>query len=274
MMKPSSRRTRWVLLALTVILVIAGAWISPVRLWPVTAEAPSSASAELTVLSFNVNYGMSGDARTLEVLEAADADVILLQETTEDWEASVRDRLGQSHPHQWWRPPGPQFLADGIAIVSRYPLGEVRLSPSASAWFDALCADVQTPRGPVTFVAVHLEPPVSIPAVVRAGSQHASEIAGHFARFDPHAPLIVAGDFNEERGGALAWLKGRGLDDAVVRFVGGEPTWSGAFGPTHWNLQLDHVAHSAELESLSAEVLDGGSDHRAVRVRFRLVPAR
>lgn len=261
---------RWILGALLGILTVILASISPVRLWPrAPTEESSSAPADLTVMSFNVNYGMSGDPRTLDVLERADADVILLQETTESWESAVRERLGASHPHQWWRPRGPLFLADGIAIVSRHPLREVRLSPSASGWFDALCAQVLTPHGPVTFIGVHLEPPVSIPAIVMAGSRHASEIAGHFESFDPRGTLVVAGDFNEERGGSLAWLAERGLDDAVPPFVGSEPTWSGAFGPTHWDLQLDHIAHSAELESLSAEILDGGSDHRAVRVRFR-----
>ena len=159
-----------------------------------------------------------------------------------------------------------------MAIVSRYPFeGVPELHPSPNGWFDALHARVRLPGGTAELLDVHLEPPVGILAVLRAGANHTTEIEAHLRAIavDP-AALVVAGDFNEERGGALEALPDRGMRDAVVQFEGAAPTWAGRAGPfDDMALQLDHVVYGDRWECIAAEILPGGdSDHQPVRAQF------
>ena len=70
---------------------------------PRTAKAPAPGAPTLTVMTYNVNFGLAGDATTLKTLTDADADLVLLQETTPEWEAVVRPLVKTRWPYQTWR---------------------------------------------------------------------------------------------------------------------------------------------------------------------------
>jgi len=55
------------------------------------------------VLTYNLNYGMPRDRPPLEVVRQADADLVLLQETSEPWEARIREALGDVYPYMSFR---------------------------------------------------------------------------------------------------------------------------------------------------------------------------
>lgn len=268
------RRVRRLAGCVVLALVAVSVWrCSPVAL-PTLRTAPSSSGeAELTVLTYNVNFGMAGDGPTLDAILNADADILVLQETTAEWRAALSARLEARFPHQMWLPPRNGLAAGGAAVLSRWPLRDTKTSSSATGWFDALSAVVETSNGPVHMVALHLEPVGTLGALRTISAHHRREVEAHVRRLgiDASSPTIVVGDFNEERGGALHYLERRGFEDAVDRFAPGRPTWRWPIGSHTLRLQLDHVLHSEAFAVVRTDVLDEGrSDHLPVRVELRL----
>lgn len=245
-----------------------------VRVVDEDADAPA-----VTVVSWNVNYGGVGVDVILDVLDDLDADVVVLQETTPQWERAIRARFTRRYPgmvfHDCCGAGGLAVLAKGRVVVDVVP---------AVSWFPAAHAVVDTPLGPLQVLDVHLRPPFG-----DAGSSMASRVvSGAFSTpairqdemktfllsLDDDAPAIVAGDFNEGAGGAVDAVKDAGfasaLDDAGVD----DATW-------HWEgvpfrLRLDHVFYDVDdLALVGARVVDvsefsdAGSDHFPVVARLQ-----
>lgn len=236
-----------------------------------TARAPSVGTPQLVVLTYNVNYGIGGDAATLALIEESDAHIIFLQETTAEWQAAIEERVRGRFAYQVWRDPSGRYAAGGGAILSHWPLRDIETSPSAAGWFEAIGAVVESPFGDVRVAGVHLEPAASLGAAMRVSAHHEDEIQAHIQAFalDGDLPTIIAGDFNEERAGALRTLEAMGFVDATDDYHPGVPTFEWPIGAMTLRLQLDHVLHR-RLESLSAHIVSGGrSDHQPVRAAFR-----
>jgi endonuclease/exonuclease/phosphatase family metal-dependent hydrolase len=105
----------------------------------------------------------------------------------------------------------------GIAILSRWPIGEVRIVDLPSPWriqFEsermfgrhaALIAAIERPGDPFVAVSVHLE-------VHRTRADRAAQMDATLAALDGETrPVILAGDFNShtfDRGGPLGPLSG------------------------------------------------------------------
>ncbi len=265
-------------IALITLLALAGLTyyqLSPVRLLDArSAEPPIDAEEDIVVVTYNVNFGVGDPSsarypETIAALARQEADVLLLQETTPFWEEVIGEALRETYPHQRWRDPTLPYAASGAAILSRFPLSPLDVSPSPVDWFACISAVATTPRGPLRLVNVHLEPAATKPALFYVAFHHHLEIDAHVDAFDlnPHdVPTIIAGDFNEERAGATETLTDRGFDDPVRRFATGKVTW-------RWPplaLQLDHVFVSDHFEALNATVEEeGASDHFPVRVGLR-----
>ena len=128
-------------------------------------------------------------------------------------------------------------------------------------------------------LSVHLAPAVSdsgsfIVGHFTAPSEHVREMRAHLAALavDP-MPTLIVGDFNEESGGALAYLEEQGLSDALRQHAPGVPTWSWPVGSFRIRLALDHVLHDAHFECVHLEVRDSGrSDHLPVVAHLRAAP--
>src|SRR5688572_16523066 len=103
------RRT---LFAFSALLGFAAAACTPAK----APRRPERGEATLSVLSYNLNYGMAGDIETLEVIRNADADVVLLQETSPEWEAALREELTGRYPHMSFR---HCCRAGGLAVLSK-----------------------------------------------------------------------------------------------------------------------------------------------------------
>jgi len=234
---------------------------------------------ELSLISYNVNFGLAGDPSTLAAIVDADADIVVLQETTPEWEQALREAT--SSAGRW---PHASFHhccgAGGLALLSRWPISTFEvLEPPADvdAWFPAARAIIVTPGGRVELLDVHLRPPVAsagqgwLGALSSTPKVRAVEIEHHLARLAEDLPTIVAGDFNEGDGGkALRRLAAVGFVDVLADLGERGPTW-------RWGglrARLDHVLIDGQIEALAGEVLDvGRSDHMPVRVLLRLPAA-
>jgi endonuclease/exonuclease/phosphatase (EEP) superfamily protein YafD len=225
----------------------------------------------LSVLTYNVNFGLAGEPDTLAAVLASGADVVLLQETTPDWEAVLREANGGRYTHIEFR---HCCGAGGLGILSRFPYESAEYVDNPAGWFPAWRLVVQTPLGPVQFLSLHLRPPVSdrgswVSGYFTTGSHRLAEIQQFATLLTPGLPAVVLGDFNEEDGAALDHLRDRGLSDAVAELRPDTDTWHWPTSVGDLGFALDHVFHSAELVAVEAEVLElGRSDHWPVRVVF------
>lgn len=232
---------------------------------PIPASAP-----ELSVLSFNVNFGVGHDPRNVAAVADADADLVLLQETTDESEAVFREALAGTYPHVLFR---DCCNAGGLGVLSKHPIREEAWIEPTVGWFPAWRVVVDTPLGRVQALDVHLRPPMSDGGSWVAGyfttrDDRREEIAAFWPAMDPKLPTIIAGDFNEDaQGRAIAFLAEKGLVSALPQVDPRAKTWRWQTKLGKLRMMLDHVVYGPGLELRSAEVLDRGtSDHLPVLV--------
>ncbi|HUQ02676.1 MAG TPA: endonuclease/exonuclease/phosphatase family protein [Kofleriaceae bacterium] len=230
----------------------------------------------LTVMSYNVNFGLEGDASGIEAIRTGGADLVVLQETTAGWERAIRAELRDAYPHMQFR---HCCLAGGLAFLSKHPLAEREyVGPAEGGWFPAWRVIVSAPFGDVQVLAVHLHPPLDEKGSVVSGYFPSKRVRRReieaFAPLldkDPTLPALVIGDFNEdERGLALRFLAGRGLVTVLPSFQPDADTWQWqtSLGPV--KSRLDHVVADPRLVALDARVINAGrSDHFPVVATFR-----
>ncbi len=256
-------------IALAVLLAAAGCHSGR------AARAPEPGTPTLEVMTYNVNYGIPGDAAALAAIEKEDSDLVLLQETTPEWEASIRSKLSRKFPHMAFR---HCCGAGGMAVLSKHPFDdEGTLPPPEGGWFPAWRLTVHGPLGDLQVLNVHLRPQLSESGSFLSGYfttpvVREREIQRYTAALQPELPTIIAGDFNESRSGlAISYLQHRGYRSGLQDFEGSGKTW-------HWNTsigqvssELDHVAYDDKLEPLSVRVVEAGhSDHFPVVAVFEL----
>lgn len=240
------------------------------------ARAPAKGEPVLEVLTFNVNFGIPGDAATAAVLEASTAELVFLQETTPEWERALGAGLAKKWPHQRWL---HSRGAGGLAVLSKRPFEVKEVLENPSGWFPAMRVVAQTPLGPVQALVVHLRPPISdsgswVSGYFGTSPLRRAELEHFLTALDPTLPTLVAGDFNEGTSGdAVQALEARGLRSVLPEFHPNAKTWGWDVGALHLSAQLDHLVVSAQLEPLDAKVVAGGrSDHQAVAAVFARAP--
>jgi endonuclease/exonuclease/phosphatase family metal-dependent hydrolase len=250
-------------------LLAAVAAVTGVGCTPLPPPAPARAAAgtaAVTVMSYNVNFGIPGDAETVEAIAGGGADVVFLQETTPEWEERLRERLAAAYPHMAFHHSAG---AGGLAVLSRYPFRSGRILPSPKGWFPAWTVVVSTPIGPLQALNVHLRPPVSdsgswVSGYFTTRPVRQAEIRTYLPALDPSLPTVVLGDFNEGRSGrAVSEVRRRGMTEAL----GSRPptTWRWPTPVGTLRLHLDHILHDQRLRVLGASVLrKGRSDHLPV----------
>jgi endonuclease/exonuclease/phosphatase (EEP) superfamily protein YafD len=230
----------------------------------------------LVLMTYNVNYANPDPDRSIDAIAAADADVVLLQEITDDWRARLVKRLGRQYPHQAFHPA----RAGGLAVLSKREVrSDELLPPPPGAFFPAERLVVTSPLGDVQILHVHLRPNVDGGDWIRGWQTtppvRRREIETYFPRLTAGIPTIIAGDFNELPSGlAVAFLAQHGFARVPTT---GPSTWHHVIDVagakiSALSLDLDHVVVDASLVPSEGRVLDAGtSDHRPVVVT--LAPA-
>jgi endonuclease/exonuclease/phosphatase (EEP) superfamily protein YafD len=246
---------KWISLAALVAAVGCDAHAAP-------AHPPS-----FRLMTYNVEFDNPDRKATIDAIAAADADVVVLQEITQQWQDDLTARLGDRYAHRLFHLHARQ--AGGLAILSRLPLDndEVFDSPNPG-WFPAERVTLRAPFGDVQLVSVHLRPAIDrhgwVSGFLSTPPLRLAEATAYRKRLARDVATIVAGDFNEGPGG-----------DAVQHLIDGGLARAPAVGPPTWHyvgngntdlltFDLDHIL-VGKLVAHDPRVLDAGtSDHRPV----------
>ncbi len=246
----------------------------------------------LRVMTFNVSNLSSQvrpPARVLDIIEKADADLLLLQEITPELSESLVDALSATYPYQQLE---PHARFDGMGVLSRHPFAAGALGMSAgrlTRMQDQAIHVVHVHFGPPRPRIVRL-PYVPIPIVAGLSPQARRDEAtwlvdalrGHDLVTEH---LVVAGDFNlSDQTPEYRQLIGSGLTDAhrtvgwgfghtwpVVAFT---PYASRLTLPPVALIRLDYVLYSPSMAARSIRI--GGdsaaSDHAPLVTDLALLP--
>src|SRR5262245_19849569 len=115
---------------------------------------------QLRVMSYNVNFGIADDRATIDAIEAAHADIVLLQETNSRWQHALIDRLYTRYAHVRFTDP-TDWPAGGMGLLSKYPIVAHDQLDGGGGPFFAWRVVLDTKLGRIQILSVHLRPPMS-----------------------------------------------------------------------------------------------------------------
>jgi endonuclease/exonuclease/phosphatase (EEP) superfamily protein YafD len=223
-----------------------------------------SARAQLRLMHANVLMTNQNYRVLLDAVNEANADVVVLQELTEEWRENTQV-LTEKYPFFELAPrPG----GSGMGLFSRYPLADVQTLTLDTSGHLALMARANVGGASVTILALHPPTPIS-PARFANRNLQFKEAASLLRAVD--GPRILIGDLN-----TTMWSPyfedlehNTGLRDARLGF-GLKPSWPMPL-PGFMRLPIDHCLVSNEV------VVEGirtgrriGSDHRPLIVDLQL----
>lgn len=212
----------------------------------------------LRAMLINVNTHRGDPERVRRAVQAADPDILVLEEISSRWLQELL-WLRASHPHRRVRAREDNF---GIGLYSRLPLTETKVVTLSGAGVPSILATVETGSGPLRVVATHPVPPGGA-AYSRWRNEQLQRLP---ELIDPALPMVLLGDLN-----VTPWshhfqrlLKQTGLRDSA-RGRGFQPTWP-SDNPL-LRIPIDHCLHSSDLVVIEREIgEDLGSDHFPVVV--------
>jgi len=242
-------------------------------------RSPSPDIPHIKVMSYNVNYGLAGDAAIIQVIDSSGCDVVFLQETTPEWEQALKEAFEDKYPYIGFR---HCCGAGGLAVLSRFSFDSQELiDPPEGGWFPAWRIILDTPLGKIQALNVHLRPQVSdsgsvVSGYFTTGTIRERQMQRFVKYLDPDLPTLIVGDFNENRSGdAVAHLLQQGYQTALPEFSPYQDTWRWKTSLGTVSSQLDHIAYDRRLEPLNVWVLRAGtSDHLPLVGIFELARSR
>jgi endonuclease/exonuclease/phosphatase (EEP) superfamily protein YafD len=248
--------------ALAGILVVWNGFFTATSFGSRTAGEPAQKPASrLRIASFNVDYGNRAHGRALTWLRQCDADVLVLQELSQEWVSGLRPLKAQ-YPH-WALTLGLRY-GDGIAVLSRLPIAEWQVLEPGGGIKQAVAAAIRQGDRRVTVLGVH---PMNPMGAVRARQRQLYLTALGRLAASAERPTIVAGDFNVTPWSYLykEFLRESGLV-RQGRIAGTWPAPLGLIG-----IPIDHVFAGPEFFAAEAYIgPDLGSDHHPLVVDLYL----
>lgn len=214
----------------------------------------------LRVLTLNVWLGQGDPKAILELARGQNADVIALQETTDEFVEAIRGMgIDGDYPHALLA-PGPNWR--GVTLWSRFALRDPLITEHGSIYRVEAVAQVgpQEQVDDPLIASLHLHAPwPGAPGMWVDQLQGVSDQLRDDAR-----PLILAGDYNATWDHAYFRRVLRYATDATVA----AGAWMTRTWPTHLHIPcviaIDHVL----LKRLSASKVTShvvlGADHRAL----------
>jgi endonuclease/exonuclease/phosphatase (EEP) superfamily protein YafD len=217
----------------------------------------------LRIVTANAWFASTDHAQLVAWLSHSDADIIALQEITPQW-ALALESLAQTYPYRKMMPREDPY---GIALLSRWPIDDVRSMDFAGDGMPTLVANVDVHGRKLRVIALHTRWPVT--PELQVARDRALQQATALALTQPDATILL-GDLNlTPYAPAFARLVSEsGLQDALA----GEawrPTWQAGFWPLA--LPIDHVLVPRRSCVTGHEIGPYvGSDHRPLLVTLRL----
>ena len=235
----------------------------------VARRQPDAGGQVLRVVTVNLLVGRAAAGSVVGLVRDTDADVLFLQELTEEAVTRLKS-AGLNSLLPFSATDLERHNSRGNGIYARYPLSKDRTITSASGAF--FVAWLEFPPGSVQLACVHLRapsPPWSRHAVARW--------RGELIMLPPPSgrPVILGGDFNSTIDHAqFRQLLQLGYVDAVSQTGHGlVPTWGPGAGRRAL-LTIDHILLDPRCAVLATSVRTlPGSDHRAVCAELRLPAA-
>ena len=237
----------------------------------------------ITVMTCNVGNGRARPERLIPVIRDSGADLIGIQELSDDQAEAITNQLAEDYPHKAMYPGG--FA--GKAVLSRFPILEA-VQLHLSTVRPDLQAKIDLGDHQLNFLVAHPPPPRPHWSGLRFDAQTWQQITTLAELALKTPPTVLLGDFNlADWWGEYAYLRSTGLKDAF-REASSERghTLPKRIGP--WKrmlalnrllsgvqlnpaLRVDYIWYSEPLACLDAWVgADTGSDHLPVLARLML----
>ncbi len=248
--------------------------MAPLLIAYLVVAAPGDAS----LLAYNVLYDAEDVEASVDVIAAADPDLVCLTELTPTFVRAFERRLGARYPHRVFAPKRGTW---GVGIASRTPLSDARTFEQKPHRIPAMEAVTRLGGTRIRLVCVHLFPPVgkhrasdgfftTLGKNAALRVEQAKYLIERYSR-DP-GPVLIIGDMNEGRDDdALQTFFQAGYRHACeIEEEDCGATFPGATYKLPAVFEIDHVLGRG-VRFTSARVIDeGGSDHYAVTATFRL----
>lgn len=227
--------------------------------------------ADLVVMTYNIQSGYDRSQRwnleaTAQVIEAAQPDIVLLQEVSRGWLVTVSAdqltwlarRLGMQAS---WGPASRDGLWGNAILTRGQPLETrvIQFRQTQNLRRSAVAVRVGTTQSTIWAVSTHLDNPREATA---ARLDQLEELLAFAA---PLRPLVLGSDLNADPESAeIAQLLAHGYRDAAADI--------GAVAPTSADgRRIDYLFVSEPLRVLSGRVPTAtASDHRPVVIRIAL----
>ena len=256
----------WILAAATAIFAaIAGSAILPDVLGVDSFPQNGESGQGLQVATLNLLHSnKEGHQAALEVIRAADPDVIWFGEYTPTWQDFLQTAL-HDYPYRLER---PDLSAFGAALYARWPLQDAEFLDGGHTWSPFGRAVALTDAGPIGVLGVHPPPP----QLRRGGAEERDRgLAAIRPMLDALPPRrVVLGDFN-----STPWNDTFQAMRAACELSAGStawwlPSWPDPL-PGLLRVPIDHVLVGGDLAVVDARLGPSiGSDHRPVVATIRV----
>lgn len=237
-------------------------WVFPYTPFGPTVVDESTATDGASTISLvvsNVQQGNEEVERWLDVVQRADADVILALEVDDRW-AECLAQLEPEYPHVVRQ---PQENCYGMMLLSRLPIIEPEVRFLVEDTVPAIEADIELESGDwIHLWGVHPRPPQPVK------DQHTTDrdaeimiLAREINERENSTRTIVLGDFND-----VAWSRTTDLFLQVSGLL--DPRMGrGLYNTFHaryplFRFPLDQIFHSSDFKIRALDILEYvGSDH-------------
>ncbi|MFC7309761.1 endonuclease/exonuclease/phosphatase family protein [Streptomyces monticola] len=150
----------------------------------------SGSGGDLTVVTHNVNAENPDAAGTARELAASGADVVALEELTQEAAPAYKQALAQTFKYH--------AVEGTVGLWSKYPMSDTRPVDIKLGWTRALRSTVDTPKGQIAVYVAHLPSVrVKLNAGFTAGQRdNSAEALGVAIRDEPIKNVVLLGDLN------------------------------------------------------------------------------
>lgn len=262
---------------------------------PTTTTISKHDNNSLTILTYNVEWTTSvhqeskRSQKILQAIRESQADIICLQETNQEWETLLRQKLltdDNQYPYVCFHHSTTKQRAGGSAILSKFPIINRDILDTTEtiqgSVFCQLVAKIEYDVGQtVTIANLHLRPPLNLDGTATLGTARQTNPIRraelqYIVRQQETLDFLV-GDFNQEGSISMDALSNNCYANAVDEFV---PYWKEThqwpFPLTKWLTmykRLDHIFYQPnEWKCVECGVITGyetgASDHQPVLARF------